>query len=109
MGVLLGESGLGIQFDDANVAHALGFAALVLILAEGGLTTQWAEIRPAMRLGVSLATVGVAVSVDRGRGRRALPVRPRLAARGAARRGHLARPTRPRCSRCCGGCRCRAA
>ena len=63
MGVLLGEAGLGIQFEDASVAHALGFAALVLILAEGGLTTQWAEIRPAMRLGVSLATVGVAVSV----------------------------------------------
>ncbi len=63
MGVLLGESGLGIGFEDADVAHALGFAALVLILAEGGLTTQWAEIRPAMRLGVSLATLGVAVSV----------------------------------------------
>jgi potassium/hydrogen antiporter len=63
MGVLLGENGLGIRFDDANVAHALGFAALVLILAEGGLTTQWGEIRPAMRLGVSLATLGVAVSV----------------------------------------------
>ena len=63
MGVLLGESGLGIQFEDANVAHALGFAALVLILAEGGLTTHWAEIRPAMRLGVSLATIGVTVSV----------------------------------------------
>jgi cell volume regulation protein A len=63
MGVLLGEAGFGIQFGDANVAHALGFAALVLILAEGGLTTQWAEIRPAMPLGVSLATIGVAVSV----------------------------------------------
>jgi cell volume regulation protein A len=63
MGVLLGEAGLGINFDDANVAHALGFAALVLILAEGGLTTQWAEIRPAMRMGVSLATIGVVVSV----------------------------------------------
>ena len=63
MGVLLGEAGLGIEFEDANVAHALGFAALVLILAEGGLTTHWAEIRPAMRLGVSLATVGVGVSV----------------------------------------------
>ena len=36
MGVLLGEAGLGIEFEDANVAHALGFAA-VLILAEGGL------------------------------------------------------------------------
>ena len=63
MGVLLGESGLGIHFEDANIAHALGFAALVLILAEGGLTTHWQEIRPVMRLGVSLATIGVAVSV----------------------------------------------
>ena len=63
MGVLLGEQGFGIQFEDANVAHALGFAALVVILAEGGLTTQWSEIRPAMKLGVALATVGVAVSV----------------------------------------------
>jgi len=63
MGVALGEAGLGVQFDDAEVAHALGFAALILILAEGGLTTPWPEIRPVMRLGVSLATVGVAVSV----------------------------------------------
>ena len=51
------------QFDNAEVAHALGFAALILILAEGGLTTPWPEIRPVMRLGVSLATIGVAVSV----------------------------------------------
>jgi cell volume regulation protein A len=63
MGVVLGESVLGIPFDDAQVAHALGFAALVLILAEGGLTTSWEAIRPTMRLGVSLATVGVALSV----------------------------------------------
>ena len=63
MGVGLGESGLGLRFDDAEVAHALGFAALILILAEGGLTTPWKEIRPVMRLGVSLATIGVAVSV----------------------------------------------
>lgn len=63
MGVLLGEAGLGIDFEDANVAHALGFAALVVILAEGGLTTQWSEIRPAFKLGLSLATVGVVISV----------------------------------------------
>ena len=60
---LLGESGFGLEFDNAEVAHALGFAALILILAEGGLTTPWPEIRPVMRLGVSLATIGVAVSV----------------------------------------------
>ncbi|MGB0101570.1 MAG: potassium/proton antiporter, partial [Nocardioides sp.] len=63
MGVVLGEAGLGIQFDDAEMAHALGFAALVVILAEGGLTTDWREIRPSMRLGVALATIGVGISV----------------------------------------------
>src|SRR4051812_3723893 len=63
IGVVLGESGLGLEFDNAEIAHALGFAALILILAEGGLTTPWPEIRPVMRLGGSLATIGVAVSV----------------------------------------------
>ena len=63
MGVAIGESGLGIDFEDAELAHALGFAALAVILAEGGLTTNWRESKASMRLGLSLATVGVAVSV----------------------------------------------
>ncbi len=63
MGAVLGEAGLGIQFEDYELAQALGFGALVVILAEGGLTTNWRQMRPAIRLGVSLATVGVAVSV----------------------------------------------
>jgi cell volume regulation protein A len=63
LGVLLGESGIGIAFDDAQLAHALGFGALVIILTEGGLTTSWQEIRPAMRTGALLATLGVAVGV----------------------------------------------
>jgi cell volume regulation protein A len=63
IGVVLGDAGLGVTFDDAELAHALGFAALVLILAEGGLTTSWSQTRPVIRLGLSLATVGVAMSV----------------------------------------------
>jgi cell volume regulation protein A len=64
IGVLLGDSGPGgIHFSDAELAHALGFAALVIILIEGGLTTRWNEVRPAMPLGVLLATVGVGVNV----------------------------------------------
>ena len=63
LGVLIGEDGLGIAFDDASLAHALGFGALVIILTEGGLTTSWPEIRPVIRTGALLATVGVAVSV----------------------------------------------
>ena len=63
MGVLLGENVLGIHFDDAQLAQALGFAALAVILAEGGLTTSWTQVRPSLRLGVSLATLGIAVSI----------------------------------------------
>ncbi|MDO9378277.1 MAG: potassium/proton antiporter [Nocardioidaceae bacterium] len=63
IGVVLGESVLGVSFSDADLAHALGFGALVLILAEGGLTTKWSEVRPSMSLGLLLATVGVTVSV----------------------------------------------
>ncbi len=60
IGVVLGSTVL--WFDDAELAHALGFAALAIILTEGGLTTRWSSVRAAMPLGVSLATVGVAVS-----------------------------------------------
>lgn len=63
IGVAIGESGLGVRFSDAELANALGFAALVVILAEGGLTTKWPEIKPVLRIGTSLATLGVIVSV----------------------------------------------
>jgi cell volume regulation protein A len=63
MGVLLGEEVIGIGFEDAELAHALGFGALAVILAEGGLTTSWRETRGSVRLGLLLATVGVTVSV----------------------------------------------
>src|SRR4051794_41963516 len=62
MGVALGENGVGIHFENAELAHALGFAALAVILADGGLSTSWREVRPSMRLGLSLATPGVAGS-----------------------------------------------
>ena len=54
---------LGVAFNDADLAHALGFAGLVLILAEGGLTTKWSEIRPSIGLASVLATVGVVISI----------------------------------------------
>ncbi len=64
MGLVLGDAGLGVRFDDAALAQALGFAALVVILIEGGLSTKWSEVRPSMRIGLLLATVGVGVSVS---------------------------------------------
>lgn len=63
LGVLLGESGAGILFEDAQLAHALGFGALVIILTEGGVTTRWSDIRPVIKTGALLATLGVGVSI----------------------------------------------
>src|SRR5260370_18166302 len=63
LGLALGEAGLGVRFDNAQVAQALGTSALVLILAEGGLTTNWAHVRAAAPAALTLATVGVAVSI----------------------------------------------
>lgn len=55
--------GLLVEFDDAALAHDLGFAALVLILAEGGFTTRWREIRPYVGVAGMLASVGIVVSI----------------------------------------------
>ena len=63
IGILLGDAVIGIEFSNAELAHVLGLAALMLILAEGGLTTRWSDIRPAMGAGLLLATLGVATSV----------------------------------------------
>jgi cell volume regulation protein A len=63
VGVAIGEAGLGIEFSDYALTADLGLVALAVILAEGGLTTRWAVVRPALPFAVVLATVGVAVSV----------------------------------------------
>ena len=63
LGMVMGDSGLGFQFSDPDLARALGFGALVLILAEGGMTTRWQEIKPSIGAAGMLATVGIFVSV----------------------------------------------
>ncbi|GIG90020.1 potassium/proton antiporter [Plantactinospora endophytica] len=63
IGVGIGESGLGIRFDDAELTRALGFCALIVIIAEGGLTARWSTLRPVLGISVTLATIGVVVSI----------------------------------------------
>jgi potassium/hydrogen antiporter len=62
LGMAIGESGLGIQFENVTLTRTLGFCALVLIIAEGGLTTRWSVVRPVIGAAGMLATVGVFVS-----------------------------------------------
>ncbi|RCW46151.1 potassium/proton antiporter (CPA1 family) [Halopolyspora algeriensis] len=62
VGVVLGEDGLGVDFDNAQLAQNLGTAALAVILVEGGLTTKWSDVRKLLAPAGVLATVGVGVS-----------------------------------------------
>ncbi|MGW1666989.1 potassium/proton antiporter, partial [Streptomyces microflavus] len=63
LGILIGADGLGIGFDNAELTQTLGYAALIVILAEGGIATSWKEIKPSVPAAAVLSTVGVGVSV----------------------------------------------
>jgi len=63
IGLVLGIDAFGLDLTNALLTEQLGFVALVFILAEGGLTTRWENVRPALGLGISLATVSVVVSI----------------------------------------------
>ncbi|MFI6008400.1 potassium/proton antiporter [Streptomyces sp. NPDC051243] len=64
IGMLMGQDGIGgIRFDDAELTQVIGYAALVVILAEGGLGTKWKEIKPALPAATALALVGIGISV----------------------------------------------
>jgi cell volume regulation protein A len=59
VGMLFGSDGLGIQFENIQVANAIGTVALCIILFSGGLDTKISEIRPILPQGIILATSGV--------------------------------------------------
>ncbi|MGW7070964.1 potassium/proton antiporter [Streptomyces sp. NPDC054855] len=64
IGVAMGQDGIGnVTFNNAELTQVIGYAALVVILAEGGLGTKWKEIRPALPAAAVLSLVGIAVSV----------------------------------------------
>jgi cell volume regulation protein A len=64
IGIVMGQDGIGgVHFNNAELTQLIGYAALVVILAEGGLGTRWKEIKPALPAASALALAGVAVSV----------------------------------------------
>ncbi|HWP86202.1 MAG TPA: potassium/proton antiporter [Terriglobia bacterium] len=63
VGMLAGSEGPGgIPFDDARLAQSVGIIALVFILFAGGLDTRWEEVSRVFWKGLSLATLGVALT-----------------------------------------------
>ncbi|MGH3243415.1 MAG: potassium/proton antiporter [Spirillospora sp.] len=64
LGLLVGESGPAhIQFDDVELAETLGLAGLVLILAEGGVTTSWRHVKRSVPAALSVSTIGTLISI----------------------------------------------
>ncbi len=59
VGMLFGEDGIGIQFKSISLAEAIGTISLCVILFSGGLDTKFSSIRPVLREGITLATLGV--------------------------------------------------
>ena len=60
VGILAGSEGIGhIYFDNAAVAQFIGIVALNFILFSGGLDTHWPTIKPVLKQGISLSTIGV--------------------------------------------------
>ncbi|MCP2042384.1 potassium/proton antiporter [Pontibacter sp. HSC-36F09] len=59
IGMISGSDGLGIQFQNIQIAQIIGTVALCIILFSGGMDTKIADIRPVIAQGVVLATIGV--------------------------------------------------
>ena len=63
-GILAGTEGFGgVEFDNYDIAQQMGNIALIFIMFSGGLETKISTIRPILREGVLLSTLGVILSV----------------------------------------------
>ena len=62
LGLLAGEDGLGLEFDNSPVAFFLGNIALAIILFDSGFGTRLSTFRQAALSATVLATLGVVVT-----------------------------------------------
>lgn len=63
IGMLAGTEGIGkIHFEDPETAQFIGIVSLNFILFSGGLDTSWTAIRPILRPGIVLSTLGVVLT-----------------------------------------------
>ncbi len=60
VGMLAGSDGIGgIYFDNPSIAQFIGIVSLNFILFSGGLDTDWSSVKPVLREGFMLSTLGV--------------------------------------------------
>jgi cell volume regulation protein A len=65
IGMLAGSDGIGgIVFSNAKYAQFIGVIALNFILFSGGLDTNWNAVRPVLKQGIALSTLGVLLTAS---------------------------------------------
>lgn len=63
VGMAFGQDGVGIRFDNFHIAQSVGNIALTVILLAGGMETDFRSIKPVLRQGIILSTLGVLFTV----------------------------------------------
>jgi cell volume regulation protein A len=63
LGMLAGSDGPGgFYFDNPWLSQSVGVVALAFILFSGGLNTPWNDVRPVLKQGLALSTLGVTLT-----------------------------------------------
>lgn len=63
IGILSGSDGIGgIYFEDPKSAQFIGVVSLNFILFSGGMDTDWKTVKPVLKEGVALSTLGVFIT-----------------------------------------------
>ena len=63
LGMAVGADGLGLKFEDYDMAESIGHFAMTIILFSAGLETSLEETKPIFKQGALLSTVGVLITV----------------------------------------------
>ena len=63
LGMAVGQDGLGVTFEDYELADHIGHFAMTVILFTGGFETVLKETKPVMKAGIWLSTLGVCLTV----------------------------------------------
>lgn len=63
IGMLAGSDGIGgIYFNNPQIAQFIRVIALNFILFSGGLDTRWGAVKPVLKEGIALSTLGVIIN-----------------------------------------------
>lgn len=63
IGMLAGQDGLGLKFDNLHMAEFVSHLGMTVILLTGGLETEMEETKPVLKQGILLSTVGVLLTI----------------------------------------------